>query len=329
MPDNVPSISVIVPVYNVKNYLNACVDSLLCQRFDDFELILVDDESTDGSGRLCDAYARRDGRVRVIHKENRGVSAARNAGIDAAKGRYLAFADGDDVAEPDMLGLLYRLLTENDADFSCCSILNCYANREFPQCDGNETLVVGNEDAYRLLLEGKKITGSPCAKLFRRELFDRVRFTVGKIYEDAIFFADIFPVVQKVAISTKPEYRYIHREGSYTTSFRENEFDAIEAYEKNLNVIREHFPALLEQGYFRYYWAYFVVLDKMLPTENYRRLPGYGRIVSFLKKHTASILRNRCFQRSRRVAAVFLWINVRLYRLLVLQNNKKNYRLYR
>lgn len=328
MPANEPSVSVIVPIYNVEKYLNACVDSILQQSFTDFELILVDDESPDGCGRICDSYARQDKRVKVIHKKNSGVSAARNAGIEAAKGKTIAFVDSDDIVEPDMLELLYRLLTENDADFSCCSILNCYANHEFPQCDTDETYVIDNKEAYRMLLEGKLITGSPCAKLFKRELFDHVRFVVGKIYEDAIFFSDIIVNVKKVAVSTKPKYRYMHREGSYTTTFREKEFDAIEAYEKNLDVIKEHFPALTEQGYFRYYWAHFVVLDKMLMTKQYTRQAGYRRIVSFLKKNTASIIKNRCFNKSRRISAAFLWVNVRLYRFLLIQNNKKNYKLY-
>ena len=115
-----PLISVIVPVYKVEAYLTACVESVLAQTYPNFELILVDDGSPDNCPRMCDEFAARDSRIRVIHKKNGGLSSARNAGIDAAKGSYLAFLDSDDLWTPFFLERLHAALTEADADFSVC-----------------------------------------------------------------------------------------------------------------------------------------------------------------------------------------------------------------
>ncbi|MDU2552528.1 MAG: glycosyltransferase family 2 protein, partial [Staphylococcus epidermidis] len=111
-------ISIIVPVYNVENYLKKCVESILSQTFTDFELLLVDDGSTDSSGEMCDELKRLDERIKVIHKENGGLSSARNAGIDVAKGKYLTFVDSDDYIDTHMLEVLYKNMVHEDADLS-------------------------------------------------------------------------------------------------------------------------------------------------------------------------------------------------------------------
>jgi glycosyltransferase involved in cell wall biosynthesis len=116
-----PEISIIVPVYQVEKYLNECIDSILAQTFTDFELILVDDGSPDNCPALCDAAAKRDSRVRVIHKQNGGVSTARNAGLDAAQGNWIAFVDSDDTVEPEYLEKMHKAALETGADFAICS----------------------------------------------------------------------------------------------------------------------------------------------------------------------------------------------------------------
>ena len=116
-----PEISIIVPVYQVEKYLNECIDSILAQTFTDFELILVDDDSPDNCPALCDAAAKRDSRVRVIHKQNGGVSTARNAGLDAAQGNWIAFVDSDDTVEPEYLEKMHKAVLETGADFAICS----------------------------------------------------------------------------------------------------------------------------------------------------------------------------------------------------------------
>ncbi|MFR2551722.1 MAG: glycosyltransferase [Clostridioides difficile] len=125
-----PKISIIVPVYNVEKYLEKCVRSILAQTFTDFELILVDDGSLDSSGAMCDQFAEQDQRVKVIHKENGGLSDARNAGIELATGEYLGFVDSDDYIADDMYELLYTNIVKEDADLSICGIYDVYEGKE-------------------------------------------------------------------------------------------------------------------------------------------------------------------------------------------------------
>ncbi|HEL7541574.1 TPA: glycosyltransferase, partial [Enterococcus faecalis] len=125
-----PKISIIVPVYNVEKYLEKCVRSILAQTFTDFELILVDDGSPDSSGAMCDQFAEQDERVKVIHKENGGLSDARNAGIEIATGEYLGFVDSDDYIADDMYELLYTNIVKEDADLSICGIYDVYEGKE-------------------------------------------------------------------------------------------------------------------------------------------------------------------------------------------------------
>lgn len=124
-----PKISIIVPVYNVEKYLEKCVRSILAQTFTDFELILVDDGSPDSSGAMCDQFAEQDQRVKVIHKENGGLSDARNAGIEIATGEYLGFVDSDDYIADDMYELLYTNIVKEDADLSICGIYDVYEGK--------------------------------------------------------------------------------------------------------------------------------------------------------------------------------------------------------
>lgn len=323
-----PKISIIVPVYNVEKYLHKCIDSILAQSFTDYEMLLVDDGSTDASGRICDKYESKDKRIRVIHKQNGGLSDARNAGIDLAKGNYLGFVDSDDYIAPDMYELLYNQLVEYDADFSTCGVYNCYESRIVPQYPYEESFCTNAQEAYRLLLQGNKIAGTICNKLFTKEMFEKIRFPKGKLYEDAFATIQLIQLAQKVAVSTEPKYYYVHRPASITTaSFSPRDLDIIEAYTENLKMVCNKFPALERQAYFRYYWAYFCVLDKMLMVPDFKKLPQYKQVIGVLKKNAFRIAANPCFQKSRRIAACVLFFNAGLYKKLAQMNEEKNKKL--
>ena len=182
-----PLVSIIVPVYNVKPYLNRCVNSLLGQSYQNMELLLVDDGSTDGSETLCDEYAAQDARVRVLHKKNGGLSDARNAGVDAAKGEYLSFVDGDDWVSPYYIENLYRALEQAGADFSASCFEEVFEGQPV-QSVPTERLeafeILSREECLRRILyqEGMEVT-TP-TKLYKRALFEGVRYPVGKLYED-------------------------------------------------------------------------------------------------------------------------------------------------
>ena len=169
-----PEISIIVPVYKVEKYLDTCVRSILEQTFADFELILVDDGSPDRCGALCDAYAAEDERIIVIHKENGGLSSARNAGIEAARGNYIGFVDSDDSIAPDMYHFLYENMKKEQADLSMCGLFDVYAGRE-PKRLPEYYRVMGPEEAVEMVLKAETASVSAVNKLYKKEIFDGIR----------------------------------------------------------------------------------------------------------------------------------------------------------
>lgn len=318
-----PKISIIVPVYKVENYINKCIDSVLNQTFKDFELILVDDGSPDRCGKICDEYSKKDSRVRVVHKENGGLSDARNRGIKEAKGEYIGFVDSDDYIDEYMYEILYDNLIKNNADISVCGIYDCYKDKIFQNNIDGKVHVFSNQEALKEVLYGKKLTAFAFNKLYKREVFDNIRFPVGKIYEDSFLIPTVFANSEKIVLVSVPKYYYIHREGSITSSkFSEKFFDVIEASKINLELVRNRFPSIEKQAVFRYIWAHFFVLDKMLLENNYKNINGYNQIKSVLKKNTLEILKNSCFEKSRKISIILINLNIKLYRYVVLRKYK-------
>ena len=235
-------ISVIVPVYNCEAYLSACIDSILQQTHRDLELILVDDGAKDGSGAICDSYAQRDPRVRVIHQINQGVSVARNAGLDLATGDMVTFVDSDDTIEPDMYEVLVKLALEHGADVAHCGYRKVHFDGSFKDVLGTEVQLVQNaREASECLLSGKYFTGSPCTKLYRRELFSDVRFDSDlKINEDVWMNVQVFNRAEKLVFLDVPKYHYYEREQSATrvTNRLKIKRDCVEASKKMLELYR-------------------------------------------------------------------------------------------
>ena len=318
-------ISVIVPVYRVEKYMERCVKSILSQTYKNLEVILVDDGSPDQCPAICDACAEKDASVKVIHQENKGLSGARNAGIDAASGEYLAFVDSDDYIENTMIEKLYHNITESHADVASCGVYNVYRQKCIPQCEKEEKFLCDVEKAFGLLLVGEKIPGSSCNKLYRSELLDKVKFPEGVLYEDVKFHLDLMQIIQSVHVDTTPLYYYVHREESITTKkFDSSAMSFIYFYEETLKVVQQKYPSVITQARFKLFWAYFALLDRIIQQDDYQKIPEYCKIVRYLKRNTIRILKNPYFRKGRKVGALMLLINVRLYKLLVEMNEKKN-----
>ena len=236
---NAPVLSVVVPIYNVEPYLRSCVESLLAQTFRDIELILVDDGSTDGCSAICDSYARLDSRVRVLHKENGGLSSARNAGMGIARASYLSFIDSDDLVHPQMLeSLMLPLLRNEDVGASMCAYLRISSENE---CDMRKRAmpdaeVVGSVRGLEMVYGNlvPNIAFVAWNKIYRRDLFDRsgVRYPEGKLYEDGYTTYRLLYEAEKVAILNEPLYFYRTRPGSIVSGrshVDERRMDEIEA----------------------------------------------------------------------------------------------------
>lgn len=318
-----PAISVIVPVYKVEPYIHKCVDSILGQTFSDIQVILVDDGSPDTCGDICEEYAKKDERVQVVHKENGGLSDARNAGIPYAKGEYVIFLDSDDYVEKDMLEYLYTNIKKAGADMATCGIYEVYKDRIEAQ-EEEEDFVCSGEEAFRCILRGHTIRGEIWNKLILKSCMEDLRFPKGRLYEDIYYTVDLMQRVKTVAVGTKPKYYYLHRGDSITgRAYRPQLFDIIDGYTKNYRVVKKAFPALEKEAQCLWIWSRFIVLDKMLMEDDFRTLEGYKELKRFIRRHLFVILRNPYFQKKRKISAFVLFLNVRLYRRLVFISEEK------
>lgn len=309
-----PQVTVIVPVYNVEKYLRKCVDSILCQTLTNIEIILVDDGSTDNSGNICDEYLK-DFRVHVIHKKNGGLSDARNAGVEAAKADYIGFVDSDDYIEKDMYELLYGNIVEAGADISFCGLYDVYATGTKPAYAKTEgKFVTGAKDAIELVLHGQNASVCTVNKLYRKALLKRHPFLVGKMSEDAHFIIPYLTDIHKAVFDMTPKYYYIHREGTITTRpYNKGDLSIVEAYSNNKKIIEKHYPDVLEVAQFRYYWALFYVVDKMLRTNSFGDDGEFKATVKKIRKEYFHILSNKYVGRARKVAVTGLMIHRKFY----------------
>lgn len=215
-----PAISVIIPVYKVERYLDACVASVLAQTFGDFEVILVDDGSPDKCPALCEAWAEKDPRVRVIHRENGGLSAARNTGIEAARGQFLTFVDSDDLLEPDTLRRAWEAQQQTGAEMVIINLV--YVDDENKPLHKPDFSIFKDEvlderavwQRYFALGEQKVYYAIACSKLMRTDLFRKLRFPEGKRYEDQFMMPYLLSQCKKISCLAYPGYRYIQHSGS-------------------------------------------------------------------------------------------------------------------
>lgn len=237
-----PDVSVIIPVYKVEKYLEKCVDSVRRQTFKDLEILLIDDGSPDRCGKICDEFAEKDSRIKVIHQENQGLSAARNVGIDLSTGEYLSFVDSDDWLDIDMIELLMRLSQKYEADITECSYRNIYPDSimEETKCSGE--IVIGNSlTALKGMLEWKFFKPIVPNKLYRRGVFNNTRFQVGKIHEDEFIMHLLYLNAEKIIYADISKYNY-NRCGTDSItgrSFHAANLDACEAFSKRMHLVWE------------------------------------------------------------------------------------------
>lgn len=259
------SVSVIVPVYNVAKHLEKCIQSIVQQDYSQFEILLIDDGSTDRSGEICDDWAKRYDYIKVIHKKNGGQSEARNVGIDRAKGEYITFVDADDYLEPDNIRILTELLEQyHEADIAQA---NHYVHRkekiklEYDTC--NECFLTRAE-AFRAVLYHDNIDVSPWNKIYRKRIFNTLRFPVGRIYEDTSLFGKLLLESNGMVYCGKPLYHYVIHEGSTVhNGFDEKQLDYINATHELTKAAMQEDPGLWRACARRTTHAYLSILRYM------------------------------------------------------------------
>ena len=278
-------ISVIVPVYNVEKYLKECLDSIINQTYTELEITVVDDGSTDGSYNICKEYEKKDRRVKVIHKENGGLSSARNAGIDNAHGKYIGFVDSDDYIASDMYERLVNACETNCANVAVCHaivykdgsepIINCgYIKKDY--CTVDRKIIFSNALA---------MSQSVCNKLFRKELFSNIRFPYNRVTEDGYIIYDLLYRARKVAYVAFGGYFYRNREDSITTrKYIERDADFVICNIRSYYRVKKIIPEIWEDGVCRAVNSGFIpVLKKIMALNMVELLKMYRSLCTISK----------------------------------------------
>ena len=260
-----PLISVIVPIYKVENYIKQCIESIINQTYSNLEIILVDDGSPDNCGNICDEYLQIDSRIKVIHKENGGLSDARNAGLRVFKGEYLVFVDSDDFMPKDGIEYMYNLSVNNDADLvigGTEKFDDNTGNVIWSTFDGNENIQFFNKTEA---MKDFFINGcASWARLYKRSVHENVFFPVGEINEDEAIVLTILENCKKIIKSDKVVYNYRFRDNSITSNnFTVKKFDWCNHCKNNLEYISSNYKELYDVAEYRYYTSIVWALNNM------------------------------------------------------------------
>lgn len=302
-------ISIIVPVYKTEQYLDRCVESIVSQTYKNLEIILVDDDSPDNCPQMCDAWAEKDNRIKVLHIENKGVANARNQGLDVATGDFIGFVDSDDYIEPDMFETLLNNLTDNNADISLCG----YQINEEENAVANLRMVTPL-DAMKLICMGDYKYGVLWNKLYKKDVIKHIKMPDFVCCEDLIFNYYVFKNAQSIVECDSKLYHYFQNEDSIVHSnFSINSFDAVKS--KELMLSNEKNAELEKYAVRGLISSSFVFLSQVVQynkcTEKYDYLRNY------IKEYKSEILRSDLYSKSEKIKAVILILCPKLYNFMI------------
>lgn len=280
-------ISVIIPIYKVEEFLDKCISSVVNQTYYDLEIILVDDGSPDNCPQMCDVWASRDNRINVIHKPNGGLSDARNAGIQIAKGDFIAFVDSDDWIAPNMYQMMVDAIEKENADICACGIVVSYPESEkvlnIPEVVGDSKMIL------ELIYNDTQYPVAAWNKLYRRECWENFRFPNGKICEDTFTTYLLVDHAKKIVQISEPLYYYRIRSNSIMTSeFSHKRMDEEEAWRCNYEYMKAHYPSIAGKA-FGFYLQKVNILIHTIPV-NEREI--YKKEYEYLRN---ILKRNICF----------------------------------
>ena len=313
-------ISVIVPVYNVEAYLERCVESILHQTYTNFELILINDGSTDSSGQICDHLANQYENIKVYHIENVGVSNARNMGIQLATGSWVTFIDSDDFVTQDYLATLASAVEGLNVGFVIAPLHHIKNGivTDLPPHSG-KTELWSTEETMKELLMTSRTSFFPVAKLFKRDLLTDEKFNTNyHLAEDALFLTELLLKTRCSSVFIdKPIYYYDHREGSATTSVNRHVFDTIKVYTRIIAQVSQVFPNLKYELINRECWSYITVYDKIIFTSREEYQKEKAELRNWIVQHRREIWKDAYFTTFRKVAILSLVISPWLYKKIV------------
>ncbi|MCM1125560.1 MAG: glycosyltransferase [Lachnospiraceae bacterium] len=313
--DNVPLISIVVPVFNVEMYVERCILSLVSQSYEKIEIIIVDDGSTDSSGRICEKYKDRDSRIKVIHKSNGGPSDARNIGMKCAQGEYIAFVDSDDWVAGDYISEMYRRIVQTNSDIAICGFWNTSKYKAVKKKKDKERYSVYFQEEIIKQLLYRKISTSVWGKLYKIALWNDVRFPLQKTYEEIEPIYFILSKCQKIVYMDKRLYYYFFRGSSIVNQkFSINKMDYIENCKSLLMHVRIDYPQFENAAISRLMWADVHVLVHMDEPKEY--LNEYQIIMNDIKQYRDIVLKDKENRLETRIAAALTYLGYGILKMI-------------
>lgn len=309
---NMPLISIILPVYNVEEYLSRCMKSVLNQTYEKLEIILIDDGSTDNSGKLCDMYRMRDKRIKVIHKQNGGLSDARNTGIDIANGEYITCIDSDDYVDLDYVEYLYGLIEKYNTKVSLCSHRIVRENSVIEL--GNKRVeVLSAKQCLESMCYHKQVDTSAWGKLYHVTLFNDIRYPKGRLFEDIGTTYRLFIKAGFIACGFESKYSYIIRSNSIATSkFSERKLDLLLMTDQMGDIVQKTYFSLKGAVLRRKVYARLSTLRFMQNAIDENK-KSYFEIIRFIKSNALVVLKDRHTPIRDKLAVVCVLINPKLF----------------
>lgn len=312
-----PLISIIVPIYKVEKYLKRCVDSILDQAYENIEIILVDDGSPDQCGIICDTYQKNDKRVKVIHKENGGLSDARNAAIPLTKGEYICFIDSDDWVSPYYIEHLYEAVSTCQADLGISWFENVFENKGMqtkPIKKLTQYECLTAEECLRKMLYQDGVEVCAWGKLYKAELFANLRYPVGKLYEDIPVTYETIKRSKKIAVIGNVDYYYFQRKDSIqNVTFNNRKLDGVEHCRSMMNAVSVDFPDLKNAAECRYFSTVCNIIFQIKDREHENeRIMLWKEIV----KYRRNVLFNPIARKKAKVAAAISYLGYGILRFI-------------
>ena len=319
-------ISVIIPVYKVEEYINRCIDSVINQTYKNLEIILVDDGSPDGCPKICDEYAKKDSRIRVIHKQNGGLSDARNVGIDNANGKYITFIDSDDFVEKNYISILYESLKKYNVKMSIADNLIIYEDKIINNSIYEENVFSEHDVLEKMLWGIRDLDNGAWTKLYDRSLFDNIRYPVGRLYEDTATTYKLFDLCDKIVINSIPIYNYMKRRDSITQcKFNEKKLQLIDSTKEMTDYIRNKYFDLNDACNRKLTWAYLSTLSQYASSDCKNEYIE-KKLVNDIKSIDKTFLKNKNTPTRDKIAILCLKFGFVFYKnvwKLYLKFNKK------
>jgi len=318
---NTPLISIIVPIYKVEPYLRKCVDSILAQTYVNIEVILVDDGSPDGCPAICDEYAAKDRRVVALHQRNAGVSVARNAGLDAAKGEYIAFVDSDDWIEPDLYEVLYQVITASGADIAVSSY--CGDGDRSVKSGAGEYRAFSASEGMRKILNGQWELLYVWGRLFSRKVIDTVRFGSSlRLTEDGLFAIQALVRCNTIACIDYQGYHYVVRDDSACHAFDDGFWNTLKAIDEIVSAIKAYDGDFAAEAD-RCAIEYDVGMVKAAETKGRFTHFAYGKVIPHIRRYwnrdsrRLLAIRTRCWVRLLLLGRRPFVVGRKLFRMLM------------